>query len=383
VFWAAAIVFFISAVAIAEGPSIHIGPLFFLLMASLYTAMNNCQLPQVMLARLVVLSAGFFFIPLYDLVTVWPQMRTDLLTQLGTSVFVLFFIVECARKFASHYQAVRNKMEDLRVQRDKLANACEVQAQFVSIASHELRTPLTSVKASRDLINDERACKTMDDVRRIAGIGQRNGARLATRINDLLDFQKLDSNVMEFKMDRIDLCDIVREAAQVNRMLGKSREIGFDVNLPDEPVHVMADHDRLMQVMANVMSNAVKFSHDGGIVEIAVAQVGGHGQISIRDHGIGIPEKSRDLVFTPFAQVDGSDRRAYGGTGLGMSISRRIMEGQGGSIDFESIVGEGTAFVIALAADKGLQSEQVDTGAVRGVGWDLTTPVGLQGQVAQ
>ncbi len=327
IFWAAVIVFYICAVALAEGPSIHIGPLFFLLMASLYTAMNNCQLPQVMLARLVVLSLGFLFIPLNDLVIVWPQQTTVLWTQLGTSVFVLFFVAECARKFASHYQAVQTKMADLRVQRDKLAEAFKVQAQFVSIASHELRTPLTSVKASLDLINDERACKTMEDVRRIASIGQRNGARLAALVNDLLDFQKLDSDAMDFHLRRIDLCSLVREAAQVNRMLGESRDIEFDVTLPDGLVHVTGDQDRLMQVLANVMSNAVKFSPDGARIEIAVERNSFHGLISIRDYGIGIPEKKRDLVFAPFAQVDGSDRRAYGGTGLGMSISQRIMEG--------------------------------------------------------
>lgn len=381
IFWAGAIVFYISAVAMAEGPSSHVGPLFFLLMASLYTAMNNCQLPRVMMARLVVLSAGFFFIPLNDLLFVWPQQSATLWTQLGTSLFVLFFVFECARKFASNYQAVQGKMEDLREQRDKLAEAIKVQSQFVSIASHELRTPLTSVKASLDLINDDRACKTMDDVRRVASIGQRNGARLAALINDLLDFQKLDADAMEFQLRRIDLRDLVQEAAQVNRMLGKQRDISFELTLPKDPVHVEGDHDRLLQVMANILSNAVKFSKNGSKVEITVEREEAQGRILVRDRGIGIPEDARDLVFAPFAQVDGSDRRAHGGTGLGMSISRRIMEGQGGSIDFDSTVGEGTVFVIALDLAEDAIVEQVKAENDRTAEWERAAPIGLPEQV--
>ncbi len=345
---AGAIVFYVSLVAISEGPSIHIGPHFFLLMASLYTAMNTCQLPQVMIARLLVFSAGFLFIPLYDLVVIWPQQPSTLWTQLGTSVFVLYFVAECAKKFASHYQAVQTKMEDLRVERDKLAEAFEVQSQFVSTASHELRTPLTSILASLDLITDGRACQTMPDVLRIAKIGQKNGVRLATLINELLNFQKLNSKGMEFRLHRLDLRDLVREAAQVNRMLGKSKNITFEVKLPETPVDVMGDNDRLLQVMTNVLSNAVKFSHPGGVVEIAAEQDGPKGRISVRDHGIGIPEDARDLVFAPFAQVDGSDKRVFDGTGLGMSISQRIMDGHDGTIDFCSTFGKGTVFTIEL-----------------------------------
>lgn len=371
-----AIVFYVVSVAAAEGPSIHIGPLFFLFMASLYTAMNTCQLPRVMVARLFVFSAGFLLVPLNDLMAAWPLQHTSLWTLFGTNVFVLFFVAECARKFASNYQAVQTKMEDLRVERDRLAEAFEMQSQFVSIASHELRTPLTSVKASLDLINNEQVCPTLKDVHRIAKIGQKNGARLAALIDDLLDFQKLDAKGMEFTLRRIDLRELAQEAAQVNRMLGKSREIAFEVILPEGPVHVMGDYDRLLQVMANVLSNAVKFSHDGGTVEIAVDQVGAMGQISVCDHGIGIPAEAHDLVFAPFAQVDGSDRRSYGGTGLGMSISDRVMKGQGGSIDFVSKVGEGTVFVIELDLTEAAAVEEAKAETIETLGRKLSAPVG-------
>lgn len=373
---AGAIVFFVCVVAIAEGPSIHIGPLFFLLMASLYSTMNTCQLPVVMTARLLILSAGFFFVPLYDLMMLWPQQHTEIWTQFGTSMFVLLFVAECARKFTSHYQSVQAKLEELRVEKDRLVEAFQVQSQFVSTASHELRTPLTSVKASLDLITNEKACETLDDARRVARIGQRNGARLAALIDDLLDFQSLEATGMEIQPRHIDLRDLVQEAEQANRMLGTSREIDFNVRLPERPLHVMGDRDRLLQVMANVLSNAVKFSRDGGTVEIVAEQDGTKARVSVHDSGIGIPDDSRDLVFAPFAQVDGSDNRAYGGTGLGLSISERIMKGHGGTIDFVSAVGEGTIFAIELELSSLPAEENVVTKEPCAPVWDCSRPVG-------
>lgn len=358
---ASSIVFCACIVSVVEGPSIHIGPLFFLMMAALYTAMNTCQLWRVMAARLLTFTLGFLFIPLYDLMIVWSLQRTDLWTQFGISIFVLLFVFECARKFSSHYQTVEAKIEDLRVEKDRLAVAFELQSQFVSTVSHELRTPLTSVKASLDLLTNEKACKNLKDVRRIAELGQRNSNRLVTLVNDLLDFQKFEATGMNLQLKRVDLRDLVKDSVQANQMLGKSRGVNFEVRLPEMPLYVMGDLNRLLQVMANVLSNAVKFSHDGGTVDITAKQEGKRGRISVCDYGIGIPDDAHALVFSPFTQVDGSDKRTYGGTGLGMSISDRIMKSHGGEIDYVSKAGEGTVFTIELDLNTTLAAKNLET----------------------
>ncbi len=344
----ASIVIYVIAVAIAEGPGVHLGPLFFLFAAALYATMNTCQIPQILRARLMIYSAALLFIPIYDLVKVRPPLHSDLWMQLGTVLFVLFLLRECARKFMSNYRNVQHRLDDLRVERDRVAEAYEMQSQFVSIVSHELRTPLTSIKASLDLITNETVCASIEEIRQVARIGQSNSNRLATLINDLLDFQKLNAGKMMFQFQLLDLGSLVRDAAEANRAIGAGREIGIEVTGPARPVQVKADPDRLMQVMANVLSNAVKFSHRGGVVEVTVSETDGQGHIAIRDHGVGIPENSKDLVFSPFTQVDASDKRAFGGTGLGMSITKRIVEAHGGVIDYTSRVGEGTTFSVVL-----------------------------------
>lgn len=302
-----------------------------------------------MVARLAVFSIGFLFIPVYDVVTVWPNQNANLYSQLGVMAFVLYFATECARKFSSNYKSVQLKLGELTLERDKIAEAYRVQSQWVSTASHELRTPLTSVKASLDLIADGRVCGTVEKAKEIAKIGKQNGDRLADLIDDLLDFQKLEAGGFPMETSKLDLRDLAREAVEVNRMLGKNKLIEFRTSFPDQPVTVLGDKSRLMQVFANILSNAVKFSDYQGAVEVTVEQLEKNGLVAIRDQGIGIPEGAHDRVFAPFAQVDVSDSRVFGGTGLGMSISKRIMDYLGGTIDFESQKGEGTRFLVELA----------------------------------
>ncbi len=344
-------------IALAEGPSVHLGPVVFLLTAALYATMNACQVPKILRARLIIYACALLFIPVHDLIVVRPDLHSPLWLQLGVVIFVLFLLNECARKFVSNYRKVQTRLEDLRIERDRVAEAYEVQSQFVSIVNHELRTPLTSIKASLDLISDETVCPSLDKVREIARIGQRNGARLAGLIDDLLDFQKLDSGKMVFQFEPVDLSALLDEAVAATRPLGEARGISFVLSGASEPVWVRADADRLMQVLANVVSNAVKFSDRDGLIELDLSASHGEARVSVRDHGIGIPEHSEELVFAPFTQVDVSDKRAFGGTGLGMSISKRIVEGHGGHIAYTSRVGVGTKFVITLDLERPNQAE--------------------------
>lgn len=349
------IVQYVVLVAMAEGPSMHMGPLFFLLAASLYVAMNNCQVPRVLIIRLAIFSAVFVLIPIFDLWIVRPPLDSELWKQLGIVLFVLYFMVECSRKFHQNYLSGLNQVQELCVERDRVTEAYKLQSQFVSVVSHELRTPLTLVKTSLDLLNCEEMGSLPEQLRPIAKSGQEGSNRLALLIDDLLDFQKLKSGKLDFKLTRVELGQFLRDAVQINEGLGHDRDISVGVNIPVIPVYVNADTDRLMQVMVNILSNAIKFSHDGGHVEVTLQSAGGKGRVSVRDNGIGIPENSKDIVFGPFRQVDCPDTRDHGGSGLGMSICKEILEGHGGNIDYFSTLGVGTTFVIELGliADSG------------------------------
>lgn len=343
-----AIVIYMVAVAAAEGPTIHLGPLFFLFAAAIYATMNTCQVPQILRARLLIYFSAFVFIPVRDIIIMRPPLESELWMQLGTVPFIIFLLRECAIKFVSGYRSVQTRLDDLRFELDRVAEAYEMQSQFVSIVSHELRTPLTSIKASLDLISNEDIAVPVDEMRRLASIGRSNSNRLAALIDDLLDFQKLNSGKMVFRMERIDLGAMVADAVEANRGMADTRGVQMALKLPSEPLFVHADMDRMMQVLANVLSNAVKFSHRGGTVDVIVRAHKGLFQVMVQDHGIGIPEEARETVFAPFMQVDASDKRAHGGTGLGMTISKRIMEAHDGRIDYVSEPGRGTIFFITL-----------------------------------
>ncbi|WP_317055945.1 sensor histidine kinase [Roseovarius rhodophyticola] len=345
---ASSIVLYIVLMALAEGPSLHTGPLFFLFAAALYSAMNTCQIPRILIIRLCVFSAAFVFIPVYDIWVVRPPLDSDLWKQLGIVLFVLYFLIECSRKFLENYMTRLKHLRELRIERDRVTDAYKVQSQFIAIVSHELRTPLTSVKASLDLLNNEKLGRLPGELKSIAKLGQAGGNRLAVLINDLLYFQALKSGEVSLDLSQIELGQFVRTAVAEHSALGDDRDVSVRADTADTAVIVEGDARRLMQVMSNVLSNAIKFSSDGGVVDVRIETSETKAKVLIRDSGIGIPENSKTIVFAPFQQVACPDKRDHGGTGLGMSISKKILEAHGGTIDYTSKVGVGTTFTIEL-----------------------------------
>jgi len=345
---ALAVVIFVILVAREEGNSVHFTSLFFLFSAALFAAMNNHQLLRVLIARLIIYSLTFIYIPAHDLWVVRPPLDSYLWLQLMTVVFVLYFIVDCSMIFLKLYRKNLSQMTDLELERDRAENAYKMQSQFVSIVSHELRTPLTSIKGSLGLIKSGGLGETTPKIDSVVAIAYKNSNRLAVLIDDLLDVQKFESGKMNFKLKPVDLAQLIQEAAEANESLGSTMDVTFKTFGLEKPVFVNADHDRMMQVMANILSNAVKFSKHGGLVEITLKEQNDKACIYVKDYGEGIPESSKDLVFGQFTQVDSTIQRKTGGTGLGMYITKNILDGHNGTIDFTSVLGEGTTFIIEL-----------------------------------
>jgi len=343
-----AVSLFVILVARQEGNSVHFTPLFFLFSAALFAAMNNHQLLRVLIARLIIYGLTFLYIPARDLWVVRPPLDSYLWLQFLTVLFVLYFIVDCSMIFLKLYRNNLNQLTDLELERDRAENAYEMQSQFVSIVSHELRTPLTSIKGSLGLIKSGGLGDTSPKIDNVVDIAYKNSNRLAVLIDDLLDVQKFEAGKMNFKLSPVDLSHLIQEAVEANESFGQTMNATFKTFGLEKPVFVNADHDRMMQVMANILSNAVKFSHKGGLIEITLKEQNDKACIYIKDYGEGIPESSKELVFGQFTQVDSSIQRKIGGTGLGMYITKKIMDGHNGSIDFTSVLGEGTTFIIEL-----------------------------------
>lgn len=226
------------------------------------------------------------------------------------------------------------------------ANA--VKSRFVSMVSHELRTPLTSIKGALDLLGTSAAGELPQGARNLIDIASRNGQRLSTMIDDLLDLEKLDADKLRFEFVTLDLADLLTDAVEANAGYGTLANVRFDFDPPLARVPVRGDPDRLMQVMANLLSNAAKFSPDGGHVAISLEITARRVRIHVRDHGVGIPERVGDKIFEAFEQADNSDARVAQGSGLGLSIARLIAERHDGTLTYTSQIGVGTVFTVDL-----------------------------------
>jgi len=225
----------------------------------------------------------------------------------------------------------------------------QIKGEFVATVSHELRTPLTSIAGSLGLITGGAAGAIPAKALRLIQIAQSNSARLVRLINDILDIEKIEAGRMSFDIKPIMLDHILRRAIRDNA--GFATEYGVHVHLdPPGDGAVLADEDRLTQVITNLLSNAVKFSHVGGSVTVRVTPLDRRFRITVSDQGEGIPEAFRTRIFDKFAQADNSDARQKGGTGLGLSIVREIVTRLGGNIGFTSETGQGTSFHVDLPA---------------------------------
>jgi signal transduction histidine kinase/DNA-binding response OmpR family regulator len=225
----------------------------------------------------------------------------------------------------------------------------QLKNEFVATVSHELRTPLTSIRGSLGLVIAGAAGELPPKVRQFVEIAHNNSARLVYLVNDILDIEKIDSGRMEFRRDAVQAHTIVDQAIETNQAYGAQRGITFHARIDvAADVTVTADAVRIQQVMANLLSNAAKFSPSGGQVEVAITADDMLVHISVLDQGAGVPSDFHGRIFQRFAQADSSDRRQKGGTGLGLSICKAIVEYHGGTIGFDLPEAGGSRFWFTL-----------------------------------
>jgi len=226
----------------------------------------------------------------------------------------------------------------------------QMQKEFVSTVSHELRTPLTSIRGSLGLILGGVTGKLPEKAKELLSIANNNSERLIHLINDILDMEKISAGKMHFDLRVTDLTPVVEQALEANRGYGDQLNVHFKlIAVPDDEVKVNIDEKRMAQMMSNLLSNAAKYSPADDQVDVSVETITKEKvRISVHDHGKGIPEEFKSRIFSKFSQADSSDTRQKGGTGLGLNITKAIVEEQGGSIGFDSGEGRGTTFYVDL-----------------------------------
>ncbi|MGD9862506.1 MAG: PhnD/SsuA/transferrin family substrate-binding protein [Pseudodonghicola sp.] len=223
--------------------------------------------------------------------------------------------------------------------------------EFISTVSHELRTPLTSMKGALGLALSGSVGELSDPVKKMVSMASTNCDRLVMLINDILDLEKIEAGKMDFKMEPLNLADLIDSAIEANKFYAEKFGVTLRREIDEDDggeLITMGDRNRLMQVMDNLLSNASKFSPKGAEIVIWLRPYKGALRLSVRDFGSGIPKAAQPTIFEKFTQADSSDTRSKGGTGLGLSIAKLIVEEHKGQIFFTSEEGLGTEFFVDL-----------------------------------
>ena len=220
--------------------------------------------------------------------------------------------------------------------------------EFISTVSHEIRTPLTSIRGSLGLLKGKPFNLSPLKVTQLVEIAHDNTERLLVLVNDLLDIQRLESGNSQLELRPINIAEFLQNITTANQHHALQDMVKFQLLPVDTSLTIMADSDRLLQVMDNLLSNAAKFSPDNSIVTIKVSQHGMRLRISVVDQGSGIPEGFEPFLFNRFTQADASNTREAGGVGLGLSIAKAIVERHHGEIGFDTNKGHGTEFYFDL-----------------------------------
>jgi len=233
-----------------------------------------------------------------------------------------------------------------------------LKSEFLSTVSHDLRTPLTSIKGYVDLILDGDAGEISDIQREFLEIVKHNNDRLVKLINDVLDISKIESGRVHFRIEPIQLEDVVHDVIDTFKNLMAQKKIRLITDIPQALGSVAADQDRIGQVVMNLVSNALKYTPAGGTIEVNLKEEGHRLIFSVIDTGIGISSEDQKYLFTRFFRVDSSLTQEVGGSGLGLSICKSIINLHGGEIWIESELGQGSNFSFSLPlAVKGAPSK--------------------------
>lgn len=254
-------------------------------------------------------------------------------------------------------QLISGAIRDISERVEEVERNERIKDEFVSTVSHELRTPLTAISGAMALLLGKHDNGMPDSSKHLLKIAHSNCQRLVRLVNDILAIEKVESGRVVYVLKTLDLRAIVEQTIEDNRELAEGAGVTVRLEAPPGPCELNVDADRIIQVLTNLISNAVRYSPPGGEVVVNLAKRDGKVQLSVRDHGAGIPESFRPRIFSKFAQADRSDLRAKGGTGLGLSIVKQIITMLGGTVGFDDAPGGGTIFFVELPDRSGSAQE--------------------------
>ena len=227
-----------------------------------------------------------------------------------------------------------------------------MKSEFLANMSHELRTPLTAIIGFSDLLNTQHYGELNKKQREFVNHIYNSGHHLLELINDVLDLSKIEAGKMELECENFSVAELIEEVQKSLYPLAVRKGIEISMMNDSKEFEIFADKLKVKQIMYNLLNNAIKFTPDNGSISVITKRDDKNIEISISDTGIGIPANMHEDIFDPFVQVDASNKRKYGGTGLGLALTRRFVEMHNGKIRVESEPGKGSTFTFTLMDQK-------------------------------
>ncbi len=286
----------------------------------------------------------------------WSPVNTPILDEHGNLEMIVHQVIEVtdfvrateARAVASHESKIRaeilKRSATLGQSNEMLRAASEAKNEFLARVSHELRTPLTAINGFGELLS---LSNLNADQSRWVNTIRRSGAHLLDLIDEVLDISQIESGEFSISIEPVSVERVLSEAVEIMSPLASANEITIERADTPTSVYVRADNQRLRQILINLISNAIKYNRPGGRVTIETSVAEGNACISVTDTGYGIAEHDLKRLFKPFERL-GAAETSVEGTGLGLALSRNLVEVLGGTIDVSSTVGEGTKFTVGL-----------------------------------
>ncbi|NJD77010.1 MAG: PAS domain S-box protein [Candidatus Methanoperedens sp.] len=273
--------------------------------------------------------------------SIYVNLTTSVLQDISKNKIGISFVIRDITEL--------RKSEELQIDKTRLMLANKAKTEFLAIMSHELRTPLNSIIGFSELlkqqVQDELEEKQVHYLDNIIS----SGRHLLNLINDILDLSRVEAGKIELKIEKIPLHEIIKEATDLIKEAASKSKVTLKTEIDPQLEFLEADRQRLKQVLFNLLGNAVKFSKpEGGTVTLVVREAGNMAEFRISDTGIGIKKENIGKLFREFTQLESGSSRKYGGSGLGLSIAKQLVELQGGIIMAESRYGEGSTFAFSL-----------------------------------